>query len=157
MSAYLQSYGAGEEERNRRIKWLVLGLIGVVIVGIAAYFYFQDFTEERLTTQFLKDLNAQQFEDAYHVWGCSDAKPCRDYSYQKFLEDWGPDKGKGDWKIKGVDGCPTGVIVAVAATGTERTSLWVERDGGSLSFSPWDECQGKKWRFKQFFRRLFGG
>ena len=34
--------------------------------------------------------------------------------------------------------------------------LWVERSNKVLSFSPWPECQERKWRFRQFFHRLFG-
>jgi hypothetical protein len=157
MSEYLETYGAGDEARARLIKRLAAALIVVIVLGVAAYFYFQDFKEEHLTKQFLEQLNARRFDAAYRIWGCSDAQPCRDYSYQKFLEDWGPEKGNGDWKVKGVDGCPTGAIVLVAAGGTESTPIWVEHGGTTLTFSPWNECQGKQWRFKQFFRRIFGG
>jgi hypothetical protein len=156
MSEYLENYGAGEEAHGRLVKRLVLGLIGVVILGVAAYVYFQDFKEERLTKQFLAELNARQFDAAYRTWGCTDAQPCRDYAYPKFLEDWGPQKAKGDWKVKDVDGCPAGAIVTVAAGGTEATPIWVERGAGSLTFSPWNACPGKRWRFKQFFQRILG-
>jgi hypothetical protein len=156
MSAYLQNYGAGEEAHARLIKRLVLGLIAVVILGVAAYFYFQDFKEERLTKQFLGELNEHRFDAAYRTWGCTEAQPCRDYGYQKFLDDWGPQKANGDWKVKGVDGCSAGVIVMVAARGTEATPIWVEQSASSLTFSPWDQCPGKRWRFKQFFQRIFG-
>ena len=48
-------------------------------------------------------------------------------------------------------------IVTVSAPGAEKTPLWVERGTSSLTFSPWPECQGKRWRFKQFFKNLIGG
>ena len=156
MSAYLQNYGPGEEARGRLIKRLAFGLIGVVILGIAGYLYLQDYQEERQTKQFLEQLNARQFEAAYRTWGCTDAQPCRDYAYKRFLDDWGPQKANADWKVKGVDGCAAGAIVLVAAAGAEATPIWVERGSNSLTFSPWTECPGKRWRFKQFFQRILG-
>lgn len=156
MSAYLENYGAGEEQRSRFIKWTALSVLAAVILAIAAYLYFKNFREEQLAKRFLNELNTHQFDAAYRTWGCDDAHPCRDYNYQKFLEDWGPQKS-GNWKVTGVDGCPTGAIVLVGAGKSEATPLWVERGAQVISFSPWDECQGKKWRFKQFFRKLFGG
>jgi hypothetical protein len=156
MSAFLQNYGAGEEAHSRLVKRLVLGLMGVVILGIAAYFYFQDFKEERLAKQFVGELNARQFDAAYRTWGCTDAQRCRDYDYRRFLDDWGPQKGNGDWKVKGVEGCQTGAIVLVAAGSTEATPIWVENNASSLTVSPWSECQGKRWHFKQFFQHIFG-
>ncbi len=156
MSGYLQDYGAGEDRRGRFIKRLVIALVALLIVGFLAYEFFQNYSEERLVKQFISQINASQYPEAYQTWGCSDVHPCRDYSYQRFLEDWGPAKKLTGWKVSDVDGCPTGAIVTVAATGSEKTPLWVERGTSSLTFSPWPECQGKRWRFKQFFKNLVG-
>ena len=156
MGAFLQNYGAGDEHRIRVIKRTVVAVVAACILAVAAYLYLKNFREEQLAKRFLSQLNSRQFDAAYQTWGCGDSHPCRDYDYQKFLEDWGPSKD-ANWKVTGVDGCQAGAIVIVASGKSEKTPLWVERGGSTLSFSPWDECQGKQWRFKQFFRRLFGG
>ena len=139
MSGYLQDYGAGEERRARFIKWLVVALVALLIIGFSGYEFFQNYSEERLVKQFLSELNASQFPAAYQTWGCSDTHPCRDYNYQRFLEDWGPAKQTTVWKVADVDGCATGAIVTVSAPGAEKTPLWVERGTSSLTFSPWPE------------------
>ena len=156
MSGYLEEFGAVEERRGRFIKRLVIALLALLIIGFAAYEFFQNYSEEHLVNQFLSELNAARYPAAYQTWGCSDAHPCRDYSYQRFLEDWGPGKKTADWKVANVDGCTTGAIVTVAAQGAENMPLWVERGTSALTFSPWPECQGKRWRFKQFFKNLVG-
>jgi hypothetical protein len=33
----------------------------------------------------------------------------------------------------------------------------VERGARTVSYAPSSECQEKKWQWKQFFQRIFGG
>ena len=94
MSGYLEDYGEGEERRGRLIKRLVVALVALLIVGFFSYEFFQNYSEEHLVKQFISEVNAAHYSAAYQTWGCSDAHPCRDYSYQRFLEDWGPGKQK---------------------------------------------------------------
>jgi hypothetical protein len=49
------------------------------------------------------------------------------------------------------------VTVNVQAQGTELESLSVERNNHELGFAPAPECQERKWHWKQFFERIFGG
>jgi hypothetical protein len=157
MAGFLEAYGAGDERRIRLIKRSVIAVAIALVAGITLYVIFKNYSEKRAVKQFLAEVNAGEFQQAYRTWGCSDAHPCPGYSYQKFLEDWGPKSNRNNWKISNVDGCQTGVVVTVSARGSEPEALWVQRSDKSLSFSPWPECQERKWRFRQFFQRVFGG
>lgn len=153
MSDFMAGYGADDERRGRRIRRIALAVGLALVLGLTGYFLFRDYREKSLAKRFIAQLNAKQFDDAYRTWGCTDAHPCRDYDYKRFLEDWGPDKSKAEWKVTDVDGCPDGVIITLAGGAAEPTPLWIDRGGNTIGFSPWPECQGKKWRWKQFFQK----
>lgn len=157
MAGYLDAYGAGDEHRIRIIKRTVLAVVVVLVLFVTAYFVFENLREKQAVRHFLAQVNSGQYEAAYRTWGCTPEHPCAGYSYDKFLEDWGPKQNHNNWRISGVDGCKTGVVVTVTAPGAEAEPLWVQRSDKSLSFSPWPECQGRQWRFRQFFHRIFGG
>jgi hypothetical protein len=157
MSNYLDTYGAGEERRNQIVKRVAIAVVAAIIVAIAAYLFFENYPEKQVVNHFLAQVNSGKYQEAYQTWGCSAGHPCAGYDYNKFMEDWGPKANHSKWSISGVDGCKNGVIITVAAQGAEPEPLWVERENKALSFSPWPECQGKQWRFRQFFHRLFGG
>ena len=156
MATYLDSYGAGDEKRFRTIKRVVITVVVVAIAAIAIYLFVKNLREKQVVKHFLQQVNSGEYQAGYATWGCTSAHPCPEYSYQKFLEDWGPKQGRNDWRIAGVDGCPTGVIVTVKTPGLESEPLWIQRGDKSISFSPWPECQGRRWRFRQFFHRAFG-
>jgi len=155
-TTYLEQYGAGDERRSRVIKRIIAAGLAVVIFAIAAFLFFHNRHATVLVNRFLAEVNDHQYDAAYKTWGCGLGHSCRDYSYQKFLEDWGPGKAQSEWKIGDIDGCSTGVILNVQAKGAELQSLWVERGGNTINYSPFPECQEKKWRFSQFFHRIFG-
>lgn len=157
MSGYLDTYGAGEDRRNQIIKRVAIWAIVAIVVAIAAYLFFENYPEKRVVKHFLAEVNSGNYQGAYQAWGCSATHPCAGYDYDKFMEDWGPKSNRSNWSISEVDGCRSGVIVTVRASGAEPEPLWVERENKALSFSPWPECQGRQWRFRQFFHRLFGG
>jgi hypothetical protein len=153
---YLQHYGAGDERRSRIIKTIVIVCVIVVVLAIAAYLFFHDYPEEQAVKHFLSEVNGHQYQAAYRDWGCTPNHPCRDYDYNRFMQDWGSNVSS-PWKIASVDGCKTFVTVNVQANGTELQSLAVERGSHSMSFAPATECQEKRWHWKQFFHRIFGG
>jgi hypothetical protein len=158
VASYLQQYGAGDEQRNRIIKRIILGAIGAIIIAIAAYLFFHNFPEKQVAKHFLADVNSGQFQQAYRDWGCTAEHPCKNYDFNRFMEDWGPSKkASTPWTIASVDGCRTFVTINVQAPGTQLQSLSVERDNHELGFAPAPECQERKWRWKQFFERIFGG
>jgi hypothetical protein len=158
MGGYLQNYGAGEEHRNRIIKFTIVGVLAALILALIAYFLFHNRSEEKTVEHFLAQINAHDYKDAYVTWGCTEANPCRNYDYARFLEDWGPKtKASSPWKIATVEGCRSFVTVNVKADGAELQSLGVERGAHTVSYAPSPECQERKWRWKQFFQRIFGG
>ena len=158
MGTYLQQYGVEEEHRNRIIRRILLSVGGVVVLGIVAYFALKDHGEKHKVNQFLTLINSGKYEDAYREWGCTAAHPCPNYDLKRFLQDWGATgKAASPWKISSVDSCRQFVTVNVQATGTELQSLSVGRSDKSLGFAPGPECQEAKWRWKQFFDRIFGG
>jgi hypothetical protein len=157
MASYLDAYGAEDERRFRTIKRIVIAAVILVAVGLTAYLLLKNYREKQVIKHFLGQVNAGKYQAAYQSWGCTDTHPCPEYNYQKFMEDWGAKSNRNAWKISDVDGCPTGVIVTVSNGGSDSQPLWVQRSDKSISFSPWPECQGRQWRFRQFFRRIFGG
>ena len=158
MGSYLQHYGAGEERRNRNIRNIILGMVGLVLLLLALYFVFRDYSEKQTVKRFIAELNSHEYPRAYSNWGCTVAAPCRNYDYQRFLADWGPGKRVASpWKITSVDGCKAFVTVNVQATGAELQSLGVERGTKTLMYAPAPECQEPQWHWKQFFQRFTGG
>jgi hypothetical protein len=156
MGAYLQNYGAGEERRNRLIKFMILGALAALIVLLSAYFFFHNRSEEKTVERFLAQINAHDYKDAYITWGCTEANPCRNYDFGRFLEDWGPKtKATSPWRIASVEGCRSFVTVNVTADGAELQSLGVERGAKTVSYAPSSECMERKWHWKQFFQRIF--
>jgi hypothetical protein len=157
MGSYLQSYGAGEEQRNRTIKWLMISFIGVILISWFSYLFFHNYFETRTVKHFLAEVNSGNFQAAYRDWGCTEATPCPNYDYKRFLEDWGPNKKiSSPWKVDSVDGCKAFVTVNVTAQGAEVQSLGVERGTKTLMYAPAAECQEYQWHWKQFFSRLTG-
>ncbi len=158
MGSYLQQYGAGEESRNRVIKAIIFGVIGLLIAVWVLYLALHNYPEKRTVKKFLAEVNAHDYTRAYSDWGCTTAAPCRNYDYNRFLQDWGPSKNTtSPWKIVSVDGCKAFVTVNVQASGSELQSLGVERGTKSIMYAPAPECQEPQWHWKQFFQRLFGG
>jgi hypothetical protein len=157
MSSYLQSYGAGEERRDRIIKWTVIGFISVALLSWFSYLFFHDYFETRTVKQFLAEVNSGNYQAAYRDWGCTEATPCPNYDYKRFLEDWGPGKrAASPWKVDSVDGCRAFVTVNVTAKGAEEQSLGVERGTKTVMYAPASECQERKWHWKEFFQRITG-
>ena len=154
MSSYLQSYGAGDESRNRTIKWLIISIIAVLLLSWFSYLFVHDYFETRTVKKFLAEVNSHDYQAAYRDWGCTEATPCPNYDFKRFLEDWGPTKK--DWKVDSVDGCSTFVTVNVTAPGAELQSLGVERGSKTLMYAPGPECQERKWHWKAFFQRMIG-
>ena len=158
MGGYLQNYGAGEEHRNRIVKFIVLGVVAALVLTLAAYLLLHNRSEKKTVEHFLAQVNAHDYKDAYVTWGCTDAHPCRNYDFGRFMEDWGPkSKATSPWRIANVEGCKSFVTVNVKADGAELQSLGVDRGARTVNYAPSPECQEKKWHWKQFFQRIFGG
>jgi hypothetical protein len=158
MPGYLEGYGAGEETREKRIKWIVIGTVLAAILGTVLYFSFRNFRQESAVNHFLDLLRDRNYPDAYRVWGCTSESPCRDYAYPKFLEDWGPKSPHADVAsadIDDSDACGTGVVVDVKFPKAEPVPLFVTGKTNTISFAPWPECPGRHFRLMQFLKSKF--
>lgn len=158
MAGYLEGYGAGEEQRHRKIKWIVLIVLVVALVNVVLYFMLRTWRQERAVGQFIELLQKKDYAGAYRLWGCSESAPCKDYPLSKFMEDWGP-KGEHPDSTRvragSADVCGAGVVIPLEYPKGDPVPLWVDRSSNVIGYAPWPECPGRHWRFKQFFQRFF--
>ena len=142
MAGYLDNYGAGEERRIRIIKTVVISLVSVVVLGGILMFIFHNYREEQRVKQFLAALAAKDYKAAYVMFGCTDAKPCTAYGFDKFMEDFGPASGHDltHARITRSRSCGTGVIMTLGYGKNSEEKLWVERKDMSIGFPPFDGC-----------------
>ena len=163
MTSYLDHYGADESRRHERRRRLLLRVAVLVVALLAAvilYFQFRDYRQQQRAKEFLAELQLKNYQRAYELWGCTAASPCPNYKPEKFLEDWGPASAYADAaaaRMDLVERCGNGVLVRLRFPKGDPVPLIVERETNTLGFAPWPECPGKKWRFKEFFARVFGG
>jgi hypothetical protein len=146
MAGYLENYGAGDERREKLIKTGVISLLVALVVAALGYVFLHNYPEERQAKRFFELLRQQNYKQAYALWGCTDATPCRDYVMTEFMKDWGPQQTPvGDFEVLDGESCGSGVIVDVDAGKAGDRKLWVERDTHILSFPPYDRCpQGNR-------------
>ncbi len=143
MAGYLDQYGAGDERREQIIKTAAAAVLLAVVLGGIAFYFFHNFRQERQVKRFFELIGAQQYKDAYALWGCTDAKPCRDYPFTEFMKDWGPPSNRGDarsWEITRSRSCGSGVILTIRTPKHEDEKLWVQRNDLTIGFSPWPGC-----------------
>lgn len=145
MAEFLEGYGHADEKRERIIKRIVIGVVVAAVLGLAGWFFFRDFREQQRVRSFFSLLEKQDYDGAYRMWGCDPANPCRDYTKEKFLEDWGP-KGvytrKRALKIAEKRSCENGIIQYVVYGDDEEdvVYLYVQRNSLTMSFAPWPVC-----------------
>ena len=147
MSSYLATYGAGEQRKADLIKWSVLTLVGVAVLSIVLFYSFRHYKERGKVSSFLELIAAKNYEEAYKLWGCSKEKPCRDYSFVRFMGDWGPE---GEYRnahqaaITERFSCVGGIIRTLDFGKDKTVSLWVQSDDLLLTFAPppklWRGC-----------------
>jgi hypothetical protein len=143
MSGYLDGYGISDARRENILKRIVLTAIVVLLVGGILYFQFRNFREERQLGSFHRLLAAKNYSEAYSLWGCSEAEPCPNYSYEKFLEDWGADSSYSDISASTVTQtrtCKEGIIQTWKFGEDDEVWLYVERADRVISFAPWPMC-----------------
>lgn len=143
MSEFLEGYGVADARRGRVIKWIILSLIAAAVLGTILYFQFRNFGEERQASLFFKLLKKQDYQAAYRLWGCTPETPCRDYAFEKFLEDWGPKSPHADLssvKVEKTRSCPAGIIQIVDFGKGEKVNLYVQRKDRTIGFAPWEYC-----------------
>ena len=107
------------------------------MASLAGWFFLRNYAEESRVRDFVVLLEKKDYKAAHALWGCTEAAPCRDYGYTRFVEDWGPTAGAvARVKVKSCDG---GIIQFLTVQGKE-TLLYVDRQTRVISFAPWPVC-----------------
>ena len=150
MPGYLDNYGAGEERRNRLIFRSVVSVIIVVVVAILSWYLLKNRRQEGVVKAFLGDVRRGDMTAAYRDWGCTSAKPCSGYDYQKFVGDWGPPSSGAhdppDSAILGLidsESCNDGVLLTVEVNRARTEKLWVDKSADSINYAPYPICPHK--------------
>jgi len=164
MSSYLEAYGAAEQQRARRLhllKNVSIAVACLLVAGLVLYAIFKNYGQERQAKSFVGLLAAHDYQGAYRMWGCTEAHPCTEYPFSKFLEDWGPQSAHADQASAHIglsQSCGAGVVIRIDYKGSEEAfQLRGERQSGTISFAPWPECPGRHLRLGAWFKSLFGG
>lgn len=134
------SYQAGDIRRERIVRRILYSVLAIAITGGLLWFFFRDYKEEGKIKEFLALMERKDFKGAYALWGCTEATPCRDYNYDRFMQDWGPqsDAASGIQRAK-VKSCNGGIIQVLMIKGQE-VNLYVDRATLTIGFSPWPVC-----------------
>lgn len=143
MASYLETYGAGEAKRDRLIKAAVVTVALILVIAGAAWYFLRNYKEDRRVREFVELLQKKDYPAAYAMWGCTVQNPCRDYDYQRFLEDWskGAHADAGAVTIEKTRNCSGGVIRKLKFPGDE-VLVFVSREDLQMSFPPWgDACE----------------
>lgn len=142
MSSYLDNFGVADARREKRNKRIVISLAVVAVAAGLLWYLFRDYKEEAQLRDFFSKLESKDFKGAYALWGCTDTTPCRDYAFDKFLRDWGPESSAGQVAAiqKGkLRSCSGSVIQQLTIKG-EEVNLIVDRTSLTIGFSPWPVC-----------------
>lgn len=143
MSEFLEGYGVADARRGRIIKRIVLSIVGLAILTTILYFQFRNFREEHQASLFFSDLKKGDYQSAYRLWGCTPESPCRDYAFDKFMEDWGPKSPHADlsaMKVEKTRSCDAGIIQIVDFGKGDKVNLYIQRKDRVIGFAPWEFC-----------------
>jgi hypothetical protein len=166
MSSYLEAYGASEETRARRIRFIkIASVVSVcaILAGGTLYALLKNRSEEQQVKLFVQLLNQHDYSRAYRMWGCTDTTPCPSYPFSKFMDDWGPQSAHADESSAEIglsqscgSGSGSGVVIRLDYRGSvEPVPLWVERVSKTVSFAPWQECPGRHLHLGAWVRSVF--
>lgn len=140
MGGYLDTYGAGDARREGLAKRIAIGLVLLLLAAFLAYFLLKNRREEMQVRQFIESLQRQDYKAAYAYWGCTDEKPCPNYSLNNFLEDWGPQspyRQAGAMQTSDTIACEEGVLRTITVPGQPPVQVRVDRQSQVLGFAPW--------------------
>ncbi len=151
---YLDQYGAGEEQRNKIIFRLVVAALTITVVGSLSWYLFKNHHQEGVVKSFVAAVRAGDYQSAYKIWGCASDKACSGYSYEKFMGDWGLQKGlpqanpdgPPDLSVLSItdsESCNNGVLLTVHVNQARTEKLWVEKSGDAIAYAPYPICPHK--------------
>ena len=151
MAGFFEQYETKGNWRERAVKWFFLLIfLGLILwgadwtLGKLGKDNISDFRAQWRLRSFYSALGEKQYEEAYSMWGCDKQHPCRDYAYDKFIEDWGPNSPNAaapQAKKLVVRHCESGIVRTDLLPNNEMISLYVNRTDLIVSFAPWgDSC-----------------
>lgn len=153
MSSYLAGYGEGEERKAKLIKWATIGVPLALVLAVALYFFFRHYPQRSQLSGFLEDMRQGHMASAYQRWGCSQQNPCRDYKWERFVADFGPQglyKDLPSAKLIEKWSCSSGNqglggIIRVFEAGPDReVMLYIAKPEPIIGFAPprrnWRGC-----------------
>jgi hypothetical protein len=124
---------------------------GVVIAAIVIFWLLRFHTEYATMRRVMDAIESGNYQQAYQVW-----KPTKSYSYQDFMQDWGPDGYYGpvksyqiNYHLTDTKGSNVEITVDlspfqpfppnddfVKRSKTKQARLWVASKDQSVSFPP---------------------
>jgi hypothetical protein len=146
MAGYLDQYGAGEERRNRIIIRSILAVLMIVVVVALGWYLTLNHHQESVVKSFIAALKNHDTEGAYRIWGCTSSHPCRDYSYDKFMKDWGPGPNGPDLSVIGLtdsEECNNAAMLTLQLNASRVEQLWLDKGSDLISFAPFPICPGQ--------------
>lgn len=149
------SYGAAEERRSRLIRRVVIWGGLAVVIALGLYFWFRNWKQEQAIKQFFSLLEQKRYQDAYAMMGCTQDHPCKYYSADKFMEDFGPSSpfaNPSSIKIEHEDNCGNGVVFDTG----QPEGLFVDKETNTVSFAPGPRCPGRHLQLWEFLKSRFG-
>ena len=141
--SYLDTYGVRDARREKIVKRLLAAAAAILILGLILYFQFRNYAEEQQVKTFIEHLKRGDYKAAYGLWGCTDATPCPQYAFDKFMEDWGPSSPQAkiaEAKVASTKSCEGGIIQFLRFPDNHEVQLWVERKDKTIGFAPWPIC-----------------
>ena len=141
-----------EEPKSKLLRYGITGAAFVVLLVLGVWYLLRFYPEKRAAERFMDAVVAGDTSRAYQIW-----KPQASYTYQDFLEDWGPAGYYApvkSYRIESAQEPPkggSGVVVVVEISPfqpfpadsdaaknrrTREVRIWVERSDKSLSFPP---------------------
>jgi hypothetical protein len=149
MPGYLDTYGAGEERRNRIVIRSATAVVVIAVGGLLGWYLLKNHHQESVVKTFVEALRRGDYQSAYRDWGCTPERPCSAYSFNNFVSDWGTGAAAPNAPDPGVLGiadsesCNTGVLLTVSVNRSRTESLWVDKGNDAISFAPYPICPYK--------------
>jgi hypothetical protein len=158
MAGYLEDYGVQDAQRAKIVKRTLIVGFFTILLGLILFFFFRNFPERRVANEFLDAIRAKDYQRGYTLWGCTPSTPCRDYSLQRFMDDWGPNgvysrATSGHYSIE--DACGPGVVFTLEVPGAEAIGIYVSRTDKTISYAPWPRCPGRHLHLWEFLKSRF--
>ena len=117
-----------------------------IACAIGLYISLHNRQQKARVSEFMELLQKHDYAAAYRLWGCTEAKPCPDYKFDKFMEDWGPQSKYAQiasFHIAKSKACGSGVMITVGMDQGRSERFWVENSDLAIGFSPWQVCPAR--------------